>query len=124
MTDRFSVSRFGIRSLLLKTNVTTTSTTYNLYGGRKFSDYDFIIVTYMDDANASPGNVRATTVLPATFGYSSGVSAIHGATSGDLKDYKVSVVSFARASDTAIILTNGHSAALKGVAIEGVRVRA
>ena len=118
-----SVSQFGIRSLLIGTNVTTTSTTYNTYNGRKFSDYDLIVVELMDDATASSLVTRATMTIPANFTGTKRINGIHGNSTGLLKDYQVTTLLMSKASDTSVNLYLEGAAALHGVSIAGLRVR-
>lgn len=117
-----SVGRFGVQSLLTARNVTDIATPYSTYDGRKFSDYDLVIVEYYDDVTASPRNCRATMVLPSSFTGCKILYAIHGASSGDLKDYRTSSLHFTKQGETAINFWVADSKALVGVAVLGVKL--
>lgn len=121
--DEISAKGLAYRSLLTITAITTTSTTYNTYGGRKFSDYDILIFILTSDGYGN--DYRETKVLPAGMFAQTGkkitTQVLHGAASGNAGDYGVSSMTVEYNSDTSIKATAGGRAIVNLLQIIGIK---
>ena len=112
----------GAYSLTMPQPITTTSTTYDTYNSRKFSDYDLIIFKM----GASENDIRQTVVLPQTV-WSSGkainMGALHGASVSSVTSYSYSSINIQYYSDTKYTAIASGSATLNNLIIWGVKLK-
>ncbi len=103
-------------SLILGADASSTTQTFTLYGGRKFSDYR-LLVFYLYTSNSDKSIIRECTIIPQqawTSGKQLHLNQNHGANLAN-----VSGISFSYDSDTTIrAITNG-AGLLTGFVIEG-----
>ena len=108
-------------SLILGSTATTTSTVYNTYNGRKFSDYDIIVFLY----GTSQNDIRDTRIMYQTM-WSSGVTVrsfiLHGSTSASASASQVSTTNVTYRDDTSVTASVGNSGLVNYFTIIGLRI--
>ena len=111
-----------IQSLTMPQTLTTTSTTFDTYNSRKFSDYDLIIFKM----GSSENDIRQTVVLPQTVwvsGKTINMGALHGASVSTPSSYSYSSVNIQYYSDTKYTAIASGSATLNNLIIWGVKLK-
>lgn len=103
-------------SAMLRKELTSTSTTYTTYNGRKFSDYDLLIFRI----GASATNTRRTVILPSVV-WTSGAAINEGIMHGSGLNNKCSVVINYR-DDTSVTAYVGDSGAINHIEIYGSKI--
>ena len=107
-------------AIVTATTLTTTSTDYNTYSSRKFSDYDLLVfkIGYGSD------DCRKSVVIPQNNWYS-GASIIdqiiHGSSVSTITAYEVSNFSITYKSDTSITAVVGGSGAMNKLRVYGLK---
>lgn len=121
--DEINAKGLAYRSLLTINAISTTSATYNTYGGRKFSDYDILVFILNSDVYGN--DYRETKVLPAGMFAQTGkkitMQVLHGGVSGNAGDYGVSSMTVEYNSDTSIKATAGGRAIVNLLQIIGIK---
>lgn len=121
--DEINAKGLAYRSLLTINAISTTSATYNTYGGRKFSDYDILVFILNSDVYGN--DYRETKVLPAGMFAQTGkkitMQVLHGAVSGNAGDYAVSSMTVEYNSDTSIKAIAGGRAIVNLLQIIGIK---
>ena len=118
-----AIANIGIvQSLTMPQPITTTSTQYNTYNSRKFSDYDLIIFKM----GSSENDIRQTVILPQSV-WSSGktitMGALHGASASTPSSYSYSNLSISYYSDTGYTALVSGSGTLNNLIIWGVKLK-
>ena len=115
-------SNIGVmHSITLDIALTTTSTDYNTYNSRKFSDYDLIIFRF----GASTTDTRQTVVIPQSIWKSGQVinmGALHGSSASTPSSYSYSSVNITYKSDTSLTALASGSAMLNTLFVYGVKL--
>lgn len=118
------IDSIGItHSLFLPASISTTSTNYNTFNNRKFSDYDYLIFKM----GASAYDTRNTVILPITewvSGRAVNIGALHGASSSSPTAYNYSSLNITYNSDTSFTAIASGSATLNNLVIYGLKVKA
>ena len=102
-------------TIIVGTSVSTVSQTISHYGGRKLSDYKFIVFAF----GASDDNIRSIVTVPRIIFEKIGKSysfVAHGS-----NDSTISVASFTYASDTATTIKLSADHGVKYIRVFGVK---
>ena len=102
-------------TIIVGTSVSTVSQTISHYGGRKLSDYKFIVFAF----GASDDDIRSIVTVPRIIFEKIGKSysfVAHGS-----NDSTISVVSFTYASDTATTIKLSADHGVKYIRVFGIK---
>ena len=101
------------------TTVTSTETQYNSYNSRKFSDYDYLVFTFLNGLN----DIRDTKIVPRaewTSGKQVVMNVLHGSSGSSASGFSVSGVVIKYNSDTSIKANYTGAGTIKDVIVYGL----
>ena len=102
-------------TIIVGTSVSTVSQTISHYGGRKLSDYKFIVFAF----GASDDDIRSIVTVPRTIFEKIGKSYNFVAHGSD--DSTISIVSFTYASDTSMAVKLSADHGVKYIRVFGLK---
>ena len=102
-------------TIIVGASVSTVSQTISHYGGRKLSDYKFIVFAF----GASDDDIRSIVTVPRTIFEKIGKSYNFVAHGSD--DSTISIVSFTYASDTATTIKLSADHGVKYIRVFGIK---